>query len=66
MINQDLHHSQYVEIYVMLRKTKNVMTFAIYHLANSYKSDRIIKTTEIRKLKKIDYLGLNVEGREIG
>ena len=66
MINQDLHHSQYVEIYVMLRKTKNVMTFAIYHLANSYKSDRIIKTTEIRKLKEIDYLGLNVGGREIG
>ena len=33
---------------------------------SKYKSDRILKTTEIMKLKEVDDLDLNVEGREIG
>ena len=33
---------------------------------SKYKSDLILKTTEIRKLKEIDDLDLNLEGREIG
>ena len=33
---------------------------------SKYKSVRILKTTEITKLKKTDDLDLNVEGREIG
>ena len=33
---------------------------------SKYKSDRIIKIPEITKLKEIDYLDLNVKGREIG
>ena len=32
---------------------------------SKHKSDRILKTTEITKLKEIDDLNLNVEGREI-
>ena len=41
------------------------MTFAILSLSK-YKSDHILKTTEITKLKEKDNLNLNVEGREIG
>ena len=33
---------------------------------SKHKSDRILKTTEIRKLNEIDDLDLNLEGREIG
>ena len=33
---------------------------------SKFKSDRILKTTEITKLKEIDDLDLNLEGREIG
>ena len=32
---------------------------------SKYKSDRILKTTDIMRLKEIDDLHLNVEGREI-
>ena len=45
---------------------KNEECYDICNLSLSkYKSDRILKTTEIRKLKEIDDLDLNVEGREI-
>ena len=38
--------------------------YDIYNLSISkYKSDRILKTTEMTKLKEIDDLDLNVEGR---
>ena len=33
---------------------------------SKFKSDRLLKTTEITKLKEIDDLDLNPEGREIG
>ena len=41
-----------------------------YYICNlslrKYKLDRILKNTEISKLKEIDDLDLNVEGRDIG
>ena len=46
---------------------KDEQCYDIYNVSLSkYKSDRILKTTEITKLKEIDDLNLNVEGREIG
>ena len=64
MMNQDLHHSQYLEICDVV---KDETFHDICNLSRSkYKSDRIRKTIEIMKLKEIDDLDLNVEGREIG
>ena len=41
-----------------------------YNICNlslsKYKSDQLLKTTEIKTLKGIDHLYFNVEGREIG
>ena len=46
---------------------KDEKCYEICYLSLSkYKSDRILKTTEIMKLTEIHDLDLNVEGREIG
>ena len=46
---------------------KDEKCYEICNLSLSkYTSDRILKTTEIMKLKEIHDLDLNVEGREIG
>ena len=46
---------------------KNEKCYDICNLSLSkYKSDLIFKTTEMTKLKEIDYLDLDVQGREIG
>ena len=46
---------------------KDEKCYDIFNLSLSkYKSDHILKITEITKLKEIDDLDLNVEGREIG
>ena len=46
---------------------KDEKCYDIFNLSlTKYKSDHILKATEITKLKEIDDLDLNLEGREIG
>ena len=64
MMNQDLNHSQYfADICDVVKDEK---CYDICNLSlTKYKVDRIFKTTEMTKIKKIDDLDLNLKRREI-
>ena len=62
-MNQDLHHSQYFVDICDVEKDEKYYDICNLSLTK-YKVDRILKTTEMTKLKEIDDLDLNVEGRE--